>query len=146
MDGNETALVVGPEQTLFDVTDKSLYSFDDRDSMMMFREASTAMALNRFFSLSIEDFDVARFVVYLAEKIPHIKRVFDSLKGNKELVVKLSEEARRKYEQGLIYLEQAKDDSGLIASFKDAMTGKYVGKVRLEEIIKDQMYAIQLPT
>lgn len=48
MNEKETALILRPEQALLDVTDKSLYSFNERESMAKFREASTVMALNRF--------------------------------------------------------------------------------------------------
>ena len=86
MNEKETALILRPEQALLDVTDKSLYSFNERESMAKFREASTVMALNRFFSLA--DSEAAQLIVGIAEKVPHLKNTFDSLKGKTELVVK----------------------------------------------------------
>lgn len=118
MSSNENALILRPEQALFDVTDKSLYSFSERESMTKFREASTVMALNRFFSLA--DSDAAKFVIYLTEKAPHLKKVFDSLKGKTELVVKLSENAREKLESEEWHWVFAKDGSGMLPSLKDA--------------------------
>lgn len=118
MNTNENALILRPDQALFDVTDKSLYSFSERESMTKFREASTVMALNRFFSLA--DSDAAKFVVYLTEKAPHLKKVFDSLKGKTELVVKLSENAREKLESEEWHWVFAKDGSGMLPSLKDA--------------------------
>ena len=132
MGGNETGLLLRPEQALFDVTDKSLYSFDDRVSMEKFRESSTVMALNNFFALA--DTDAAKLIVYLAEKAPHIKKVFDSLKGKTELVVKLSEEARRKLASGEWQWVMAKDGSGLLPTLRDAAKD-WAQQIRVEQII-----------
>lgn len=118
MGSNKNALILRPKQALFDVTDKSLYSFSEREGMLIFREASTVMALNRFFSLA--DSDAAKIVVYLTEKAPHIKKVFDSLKGKTELVIKLSENAREKLESEEWRWVFAKDGSGMLPSLKDA--------------------------
>jgi len=129
MSAKETTMILKPEQALFDVTDKSLYSFNDRDSMIKFREASTIMALNRFFSLA--DSDTARFVGSVAEKVPHLKSVFDSLKGKPELVVKLSEDARNKLESGEWHWVFAKDGSGMLPSLKDAAE-HFAGQIRVD--------------
>jgi hypothetical protein len=118
MENNETALLLRPEQALFDVTDKSFYSFNERDSMMKFREASAVVALNRFFSLA--DSDTVKFVIYITEKAPHLKNVFNSFKGKTELLVKLSDEARKKLESEEWRWFFAKDGSGVLPKIRDA--------------------------
>lgn len=120
MNEKETALILRPEQALLDVTDKSLYSFNERESMAKFREASTVMALNRFFSLA--DSEAAQLIVGIAEKVPgDLKNTFDSLKGKTELVVKMSEEARKKLESGgEWHWVLASDGGGMLPSMKDA--------------------------
>lgn len=118
MDENRTALILRPEQALFDSTDKALYSFNEREIMNKFREASTVMTLNRFFSLA--DSDVIGFVAHIAEKVPHLKNVFDSLKGKSELIVKLSENAQQKLQSGEWHWVLAKDGSGMLPALKDA--------------------------
>ena len=70
--------------------------------MAKFREASTVMALNRFFSLA--DSEARSAYCCIAEKVPHLKNTFDSLKGKTELVVKMSEEARKKLEKRRVAL------------------------------------------
>lgn len=131
MNANETALILRPEQALFDVTDKSLYSFNERESMTKFREAATVMALDRFFSLA--DSDAAKFVAYVAEKVPHLKSVFNSLKGKTELVVKLSDEARKKLESGEWHWVFAKDGSGMLPILKDAAED-FAAQIRVGKI------------
>jgi len=130
MDGNETALLLRPEQALIDATDKSLYSFDDRGSLTKFREASTVMVINRFFELT--DTDAARLVAYIAKKAPHIKKIFDSLKGKTELVVKLSEEARRKLASKEWHWAMAKDGS-MLPTLKDA-ANDWAQQIRVDQI------------
>jgi hypothetical protein len=128
MNEKETALILRPEQALLDVTDKSLYSFNERESMAKFREASTVMALNRFFSLA--DSEAAQLIVGIAEKVPHLKNTFDSLKGKTELVVKMSEEARKKLESGEWHWVLASDGSGMLPSMKDAAE-HFAGQIRV---------------
>jgi len=131
MDGNETALLLRPVQALIDATDKSLYSFDDRGSLTKFREASTVMVLNRFFELT--DADAARLVAYIAKKAPHIKKVFDSLRGKTELVAKLSEEARRKLASKEWHWAMAKDGSGMLPTLMDA-ANDWTQQIRVDQI------------
>lgn len=128
MNTKETALILRPKQAQFDVTDKSLYSFNERESMTKFREASAVMVFNRFFSLV--DSDAAKFIAYIAERVPNLKSVFDSIKGNTELVVKLSEDARNKLESGEWHWVLAKDGSGMLPSFKDAVE-HFAGQIRV---------------
>ena len=128
MNEKETALILRPEQALLDVTEKSLYSFNERESMAKFREASTVMALNRFFSLA--DSEAAQLIVGIAEKVPHLKNTFDSLKGKTELVVKMSEEARKKLESGEWHWVLASDGSGMLPSMKDAAE-HFAGQIRV---------------
>ena len=130
MDG-DNALLLRSEQALIDATDKSLYSFDDRGGVAKFREASTVMVLNRFFELA--DTGAARLVVYIAEKAPHIKKVFDSIKGKTELVVKLSEEARRKLASGEWQWVMAKDGSGMLPTLRDTAKD-WAQQIRVDQI------------
>lgn len=131
MNINENALLLRPEQTLFDVTDKSLYSFSERESGLKFREVSTIMALNQFFSLA--DSDAAKFVVYIAEKMPPLKSFFDSLRGKTEFVVKLSDEARKKLESEEWRWVFAKDGNGMIPSLYDNMGKHFAEQIRVGE-------------
>lgn len=98
MNPDKNAIILKQKQALFDVTDKSLYSFNEREGLSKFREAATVVALDSFFSLA--DSDVAKFVIYLGEKVPHIQNLFDGLKGKKELVAKLSDKAKQKLTSG----------------------------------------------
>lgn len=128
MENSGNDLILRPESAIFDVTNKSLYSFNDQESMVLFREASTIMALNRFFSLA--DSDTVQFVANIAEKVPHLKNVFDSLKGKTELIVKLSDDARNKLESGEWHWIFAKDGSGMLPSLKDAAE-HFAGQIRV---------------
>ena len=138
MEHSQTELLLRPEQALFDVTDKSLYSFNERDSMMKFREASAIVALNRFFSLA--DSDAAKFVIYITEKAPHLKKVFDSFKGKKELLVKLSDEARKKLESDEWRWIFAEDGSGMLPTLYDSAAGHWGKQIRvIEKISKPEL-------
>jgi hypothetical protein len=118
MSNNKTALLLRPKQPLLDVTDKSLYPFNGQsDSMTVFREASSVEAFDRFFSI-IES-DEVKSVVYIVEKVPTLKKVFDSFIGNPELVAKLSANAQQKLESGEWRWLFAKDGSGMISRIYD---------------------------
>lgn len=121
----------------FDATDKSLYSFNERQSMTKFREASAVMAVDRFFSLA--DSDTAKFVIHATEKIPYVKKIFDSLKGQPEIVVKLSDEAKKKLESGEWHWVFSQDGSGILPTLKDE-ANQFAKQVRLgEKVIRPDM-------
>ncbi len=132
MSGKQNALIIRPQQSLFDVTDKSLYSFNERESMLSFREASTVVSLDRFFSMA--DSDAARLVVYLFEKVPPLMKLFESLKGRTELFVKLSDEAKKNLESGDWHWVFAKDGSGMLPALKDSAE-KFAKQIRVGEVV-----------
>ena len=131
MDTGEIISLTNHEQALLDVTDKSLYSFNERNSLIQLREASTVMALNRLFSLA--DSNTANLLVYISEKAPHMKKVLDSLKGKTELFAKLSEEARSKLDNEEWRWLFAKDGSGMLPSLYDEAAGHFAkgGQIRV---------------
>lgn len=130
MNMSKNALIRRPEQTIFDVTDKSLYSFNEREGLSKFREAATIAALEDFFSLA--DSDAAKFVVYLGEKVPYIKNVFDALKGKTELVAKLSDKAKQKLASGEWHWVTTKDGSDLLTTLKDEV-GHFAEQIKIGE-------------
>ena len=137
MNENETALVLRSEQVLINATDKSLYSFYKRESMIKIREASTILAINRFFSLA--ESNDAMFIYRLTEKMPHLKKAFDSLKGKTELIVKLSEKARKNLECEEWHWVFAKDDSGLLPTLYNS-AGHFAEQIRVGyKIIRPDM-------
>ena len=141
MNPNENALILRPKQALFDVTDKSLYSFNEREGLSKFREAATVVALDNFFSLA--DSDAAKFVIYLGEKVPHIQNLFDALMGKKELVAKLSDKAKKKLASGEWHWVTTKDGSDLLTTLKDE-AGHFAEQIKIGEktIRPDMMNAL----
>ena len=114
---SNNALIARPTQSLFDVTDKSLYSFNEREGLSKFREVANIVALDNFFLLA--DSDAAKFVFYLGEKIPHFQNLFNAIKGKTELVAKLSDKAKEKLASGEWYWVTTKGGSDLLTTLKD---------------------------
>ncbi len=112
---------------LLDVTDKSLYSFIDRNGLEKLRESSNAMVLDRLFSLL--DADTARVAM---SKVPALVQVIESLQSETLIVVKQSRAMREKIASGEWFWKEFKDGSGIMPDIRDAQG--WAQKVRLEEV------------
>jgi hypothetical protein len=78
-------------------------------------------------------------VANLSEKAPHIKKVFDSLKGKTELFVKLSDKAQEKLESKEWHWVLSKDGSGMLPILKDSAED-FAEQIRVgERVIKPDM-------
>ena len=66
--------------------------------------------------------------------MPHLKKVFDSLKSKTQLVAKLSENAQQKLESGEWHWIFAKDGSGMLPALKDAAE-HFAEQIRVGEIV-----------
>lgn len=128
---NELSPMLNSEPVLLDVTDKSLYSFNEHENMALFRNVAATAALDRFFSLA--DSDAAHFAIYMAEKVPYIKDAFDAIKGETEIVAKLSANARKKLESGEWKWLFADDGSGMLPALYDNVGKHFAEQIRVGE-------------
>lgn len=137
MKSKSSAIILRLERELLDVTDRSLYSFGDQESMARFHKAAMAVALDEF--ISFADSDVAKFVIYAIEKVPHVKSFFDSLRGETELVAKLSKTAQEKLNDNEWRWVFAKDGSGMLPALQNE-SKHFAEQVRIgEKIIRPDM-------
>jgi hypothetical protein len=125
-----SAPLVRYEAPLLDVTDKSLYSFNRRSVLTKLSESSGAMAFDRLIRTTSSDTLEAT-----ASKIPALLKVLESMEGHKDLVVKLSAEAREKLASGEWSWLFAKDGSGILPTLRDE-SKHWAEQVRLEEVIR----------
>ena len=138
---DENSIINKPIQALLDVTDKSLYSFDERNGLVKFREAANISAYDNFFSLI--EMETIEYVVNLFEKIPHLNNIIEAIKGKTEFVASLSEKAKRKLESNEWHWVASKDGSGLLTTLQDNL-GNFAEqvKINMQTIRSDMMNAI----
>lgn len=130
MDEERSAPLVRYDPPLLDVTDKALYSFNRRSVLTKLSESSGAMAFDRLIRTASSDTLEAA-----ASKIPGLLKVLESMEGHKDLIVKLSGEAREKLASGEWSWLFAKDGSGILPTLRDE-TKHWAKQVRLEEVTR----------
>jgi hypothetical protein len=105
------AAYVTVDQTLFDVTDKSRYTFRKRSEVAHAGLGAELSAIDRFMSeVSTSEFHA------LLTQVPVLGKVLESIIGKPELVARMSKRSQQLVDAGKAYLVKAANGDGLRAN------------------------------